>query len=139
MSAPYNIYLVMADVILFIHFVFIAFVVLGFVVIWIGYFAKWKFIRHAPFRINHMLAMGFVFCESALGKFCPLTEWENELRMTGGQGLVYETSFVQEWIYKIMFFDISIRAFSIVYGFFLIFILLTFWWIPPTWKRKTDG
>jgi len=139
MSVPYNIYLLAADVILFIHFAFIAFIVLGFVVIWIGYFAKWKFIRHVQFRISHMLVMGFVFCESALGKFCPLTEWENELRVTGGQGSVYETSFVQEWIYKIMFFDISIRTFSIVYGFFLIFILLTFWWIPPTWKRKRDG
>ena len=138
MNEPCNIYLLAADAILFIHFAFVAFVVLGFAAIWIGYIAKWNFIRRAKFRIIHMLAMGFVFYESALGRFCPLTEWEDELRTLGGQGSVYETSFIQEWIYTIMFFDISIRTLSIVYGFFLILILFTFWWIPPIWKQRTD-
>jgi uncharacterized protein DUF2784 len=138
MSAPYNIYILAADTILLVHFAFIAFVILGFAVIWIGYLANRQFVRHALFRITHMLAMGFVFCESAMGRLCPLTEWENELRISGGQGPFYETSFIQAWIYKIMYFDISLRTFSLVYGLFLILILFTLWKIPPERKLKSD-
>ena len=131
MNPSYNKYLLAADGILLMHFVFVAFVVLGFVFIWIGYFAKWKFVRNPKFRICHIIAMGFVLCESLVGMICPLTEWENELRIKGGEGLIYETGFMKEWVHQIMFFDFSALTFMIIYFLFFALILLTFWVIMP--------
>lgn len=138
MSRGYNKYLLAADGILLMHFAFVAFVVLGFAFIWIGHFAKRKFARNAKFRICHILAMGFVFCESLCGTICPLTEWENDLRVRGGQGEVYETTFMREWIHRIIFYDFSERTFIVMYAVFFALILLTFWMIPPelTLRRK---
>lgn len=138
MNSAYSKYLLAADVILLIHFLFVAFVVLGFIFIWIGYFTKQKFARNAKFRICHILAMGIVLCESLVGMICPLTEWENNLRVRGGQNQVYETSFIKEWIHKIMFFDFSELTFVIVYALFFALILLTFWVIPLDLRKSAE-
>jgi len=138
MSPAYNKYLLTADVILLIHFIFVAFVVLGFIFIWIGYFTKQKFARNAKFRICHILAMGIVLCESLVDMICPLTEWENYLRVRGGQDQVYETSFMKEWIHKIMFFDFSELTFVIVYALFFALILLTLLVIPLDFKKRSE-
>ena len=138
MSPAYSKYLLAADLILLIHFLFVAFVVLGFIFIWIGYFTKQKFARNAKFRICHILAMGIVLCESLVGMICPLTEWENNLRVRGGQNQVYETGFMKEWIHKIMFFDFSELTFVIVYALFFAVILLTFWAIPLDLKKPAE-
>ena len=138
MNPAYNKYLLAADGILLMHFVFVAFVVLGFVFIWIGHIVKLKFAKNAKFRICHVLAMGIVLCESLVGMICPLTEWENNLRVKGGEGQIYETGFIKEWIHKIMFFDFSERMFVVIYVLFFALILLTYWIIPPdiTLKQK---
>ena len=138
MNPAYSKYLLAADLILLIHFLFVAFVVLGFIFIWIGYFTKQKFAKNAKFRICHILAMGIVLCESLVGMICPLTEWENYLRVRGGQDQVYETSFMKEWIHKIMFFDFSELTFVIVYALFFAVILLTFWVIPPDLRKPAE-
>ncbi len=135
MNPAYSKYLLAADVILLIHFLFVAFVVLGFIFIWIGYFTKQKFARNAKFRICHILVMGIVLCESLIGMICPLTEWENYLRVRRGQDQVYETSFMKEWLHKIMFFDFSELTFVIVYALFFAVILLTFRVIFPDFKK----
>ena len=131
MSPGYSKYLLAADAILLMHFAFVLFVVLGFVFIWIGHFAKQKFARNAKFRICHILAMGIVLCESLFGTICPLTKWENDLRVRGGEGHVYDTSFTQEWVHRIMFFDFSEQTFTAIYALFFALIVLTFWVIPP--------
>ncbi|MFC1822051.1 DUF2784 domain-containing protein [Thermodesulfobacteriota bacterium] len=138
LNLGYNKYVFAADVILLMHFAFVVFVVFGFVFIWIGHYFKLKSVKNAKFRIYHILSMGFVLCESLIGTICPLTEWENEIRLQGGQSQIYETSFVKDWVHKIMFFDFSERTFTIIYIFFFALMLLTFWIIPPKidLKRK---
>jgi len=136
MGPTYNKYLLAADGILLIHLIFVAFVLLGFVFIWIGHIVKWKLATNAKFRICHVLAMGIVLCESMAGRMCPLTEWENDLRVKGGEGQLYETSFIKEWIHKIMFFDLSEQLFMLIYILFFVLILLTFWMIPPELRLK---
>ena len=69
---------------------------------------------------------------------CPLTEWENYLRVREGQNQVYETGFMKEWIHKIMFFDFSELTFVIVYALFFALILLTFRVIPPDLKKHAE-
>ena len=137
MNPAFNTYAFAADFILLMHFAFVAFVVFGFAFIWIGHFFKFKCcVQNATFRICHMLSMGIVLCESLIGAICPLTVWENNLRLKGGQSQIYETSFVKDWVHKIMFFDFSEQTFIIMYGCFFVLILLTFWIIPPKIDSK---
>lgn len=136
MDAGYNRYLFAADAILVTHFAFVAFVVLGLAFIWAGYFAGLGAVKNVKFRVCHLLAMGVVLCQNLLGRICPLTEWENSLRIRGGQGQIYETSFMREWIHRIMFFDVSGQAFAVIYTVFFLLILLTFWKIPPARSRR---
>ena len=96
----------LADAILIVHFAFVAFVVLGLAVIWIGYFLKREFIRNLWFRLAHLLAMAVVVLESVFDIVCPLTTWENELRVLAGSG-TYQASFVQHWVHKWMFFRLT--------------------------------
>jgi len=83
-----------ADLILLIHFSYVLFVVLGLVVIWLGFFLHWAFVRNFWFRLVHLLAIGYVVAEALGGVICPLTIWENQLRVKAGGG-VYQGTFME--------------------------------------------
>src|SRR5919108_3065947 len=104
MHADKNTYSLLADAILLVHFAFVAFVVLGFAVIWAGYFCRWEFVRDARFRLVHLAAMGFVLAESLAGFICPLTTWENQLRVNAGGQTPYAGSFIRHWIGRLLFY-----------------------------------
>jgi hypothetical protein len=131
-------HILLADLILAVHFAFVAFVVGGFVVIWIGYSLHWRFVQNFRFRLLHLLAMGFVAAEAVVGIICPLTTWENELRLRGG-GEAYQQSFMQHWLGRLLFYDASETVFTIIYAVFFALILLTFWKIPPRRNRQAQS
>src|SRR5439155_23880114 len=120
------------------HFAFVAFVVAGLLVIWLVFIFRWPFVYDLRFRIAHLLAMGFVLGESLLGFICPLTTWENQLRLRAGGGESYANSFLQHWIGRILFFDLSERTFTIIYVLFFLFILITFWVVRPHRRMAND-
>lgn len=121
----------LADLILVIHFGFVAFVVVGFAVIWVGYFAGWRFVRNLWFRLAHLFAIGFVAAEAVAGMVCPLTTWEANLRWRAGEGSAYGGSFVQHWVHRVLFFNLPEWAFTIVYVVFFGFVFATFWIVKP--------
>jgi hypothetical protein len=125
----------LADLILVVHFGFVAFVVGGLVLIWLGYFCKWRFVRHRGFRLAHLAAMAFVVGESLLGFLCPLTTWEAQLRLQAGGGTHYEGSFIQHWVHKIMFFELPERMFTVLYVAFFTGILLSWRVVRPDFRR----
>ena|SRR5687768_17509023 len=132
---PAWVYLLLSDIILVIHFAFVAFILLGFVLIWAGYFFRWSFISNFRFRMAHIAAMGFVVAESIIGMVCPLTTWENQLRLRAGRGQAYKESFIEHWLGPILFFDVSERTFTIIYSAFFLFVVVTFVLIPPRRKQ----
>ncbi len=136
MLANPNFYRVLSDAILVIHFTFVAVVVGGFVLIWAGYFGGWLWVRNFRFRLAHLCAMGFVLFEAIIGMTCPLTTWENQLRLRAGEGRPYEESFIAHWFGRILFYDLGEQAFAILYGGFFVLIVLTLWFVPPRWPRR---
>ena len=130
-------YLFAADALLILHFSFVCFVVGGLALIWIGYLFKWRFIYNRIFRVIHLLAIGIVILQAFLGQNCPLTIWENKLRVLAGEGIVYQGSFIQYWVHTIMFFNMPQNMFTIVYAAFFIVVCLTFIVIRP--RRRCDG
>ncbi|MGZ8940612.1 MAG: DUF2784 domain-containing protein [Limisphaerales bacterium] len=136
MSAKF--YLILADLILLVHFSFVAFIVLGFVVIWTGYVLGWGFVRNFRFRMAHLVAMGFVAAESLVGMVCPLTEWENNLRVRGGGGAKYEASFIEHWLGGVLFYEMSEGMFMAIYCGFFALVLVTYWVVRPR-RLKARG
>ena len=119
---------------LVVHFAFVAFVVLGLIVILLGGIRRWRFVRNFYFRAAHLAAIGCVVMESVAGVTCPLTTWENDLRLMAG-GDQYAGSFVQHWIHRVMFFQASEATFTVIYvGFFLV-VVLSFCLVRPDWPE----
>jgi hypothetical protein len=128
-------YLWIADAVLCIHFAFVAFVVVGLVLIWAGFFLRWECVRNFWFRVAHLLCMAVVFAESVLGVTCPLTTWEMKLRLRAGGGEVYQGSFIQHWIHKIMFFRLDEWVFTAIYAIVFGAIAVSLWVVRPRWPK----
>jgi hypothetical protein len=118
--------LVLADLILIIHFLFVLFVVGGLAAIWVGAAAGWRWVRNFWFRCAHLVAILFVAAEASLGMVCPLTEWEDVLR-----GTRIETSFIARWIHRVLFYSFPEWVFTIAYLLFALAVAATFWLVPP--------
>jgi hypothetical protein len=121
----------LADAILVLHFAFVLFVVAGLLLTWIGYFAGWKFVRNPWFRSAHLLAMAVVVAESLFGVICPLTKWETALRLKAGEEASYAGSFIQQWVHRVMFFEIPERTFTMIYVVFFALMVLSLVVVPP--------
>ena len=130
-----NFYTILSDFILALHFAFVSFIVGGFVVIWIGHCRSWSFVRNFGFRLAHLLAMAFVLAESLVGIVCPLTTWENVLRRRANQGESYTESFIQHWLQRILFYDVSEQTLTLIYTAFFVLMVLTVWLVPPRRRR----
>ena len=124
-------YTLLADSILILHFAFVAFVVIGLLVIWVGWVRRWRFVYNFWFRLTHLLAIGVVAAESLAGIVCPLTIWENHLRLLAGGGEAYAGSFVQHWLHRVMFYEASESTFTIIYLLFFTAVALSLWLVKP--------
>ncbi len=120
----------LADVILIIHFLFVLFVVGSLPLIWLGAWLKWEFVRNPRFRFTHLAAILFVVCESLIGMVCPLTLLEDSLRrtVTGGD-------FIQRWLHRIVFYDVSEWILTTIYVLFALLVAITFRLLPPRHRR----
>jgi multisubunit Na+/H+ antiporter MnhB subunit len=130
-----GVYRLLADSVLLVHFAFVAFVVTGFLLILIGLVANWRWVRNRTFRIAHLCAIGVVVAQAWLGKICPLTIWENELRRRAGQDAYAET-FVQHWLHELLFYDAEPWVFTAIYTVFGAVVLLVWWLTVRTSKRS---
>lgn len=137
MTLVQRIWLALADLVLTLHAAFVAFVVVGLILIWLGRILGWAFVRNFWLRVAHLAAMGVVAAEALSGFVCPLTTWENRLRLlAGGEGR-YAESFIQHWLQRLIFFDFDERVFAITYLAFFLAVALSFWLVPPRRPRRT--
>lgn len=118
--------MLLADLILITHFLFVLFVVGSLPLIWIGGWMGWDFVRNLRFRLAHLAAILFVVGESLIGVACPLTVWEDALRRTEPGG-----NFVQRWLHRILFYDVSEWMLTTVYVMFAFLVAITFRLCPP--------
>ncbi len=76
-----------------------------------------------------------VVIEAWLGIPCPLTTWENRLRVAGGQE-PYALGFIENTLHKVMFFRLPAWAFVVAYSAFGLTVLATFLLAPPRHPRS---
>jgi hypothetical protein len=122
--------MLLADIILIIHFIFVLFVVGSLPIIWAGARMRLDFVRNRRFRLAHISAILFVVVESLIGMVCPLTLLEDYLRGTEtGDG------FIQRWLHSILFYDVPEWVLAAIYVLFALLVVITFRRVPP-YPRK---
>jgi hypothetical protein len=126
----------LADALLVLHFAFIAFVVGGQGFIVIGWFRSWRGVRSIWFRAAHLLAIGVVAAQAWVGAWCPLTLWENQLRVAAGQS-PYSGTFIQHWFGGLVYYDAPAWAFTAAYTLFGAIVLATWILVPPRRPRPS--
>ncbi len=128
----------LADLVVFIHFLYVLFTVAGELAILVGGAAGWQWVRNMPFRIVHLAASFFVAFEVLIGMICPLTALEYTLRTEAGQYVNTQISFIGKLLRKIIFYNFSPLFFTLLYIGFALLVILSFICIPPVRKNRRD-
>jgi hypothetical protein len=129
-------YGLLADFIVIIHLFYVLFAVGGQVVILAGAVLAWKGIRNPLFRISHLVAVGLVAVEAAIGISCPLTLWEYDLRQLAGQTVDKDLSFIARLVRLVIFYNFPYQVFTSLHIAFGLLVVFTYILIPPRFQRK---
>jgi hypothetical protein len=126
-------YRLLADLIVAIHFGYVAFVLVGQVLILIGLWRGWRWVRNWWFRVLHLVAISIVALEAVFNIACPLTTWEQRLRVMAGEEVSHGT-FIGDLLHNLIFVDGPPWAFTAAYVTFAAIVVATFVFAPP--RRK---
>ncbi len=129
--------LLLADLIVVIHFSLMAFIVFGLVAILLGIVFRWSWVRNLWFRGIHLFVILVIVGESLAGVRCPLTVWEHDLRVQAGQK-TFEGDFIAYWLHRLMFFRAEPWVFTVAYVTFGLVVLATFLLAPPRLGAVTE-
>jgi uncharacterized protein DUF2784 len=127
-------YQLLADAVLAIHFAVVLFVIGGLAAIVVGNFRGWQLVNRWWFRGAHLAAIGVVVAQAWLGIVCPLTTLENALRVKAG-GIGYETSFIEHWVTRLLYYDAPAWVFTAAYTLFGLAVVAAWWRFPPRASR----
>jgi Protein of Unknown function (DUF2784) len=120
----------LADVMVAIHVGYVVYVVVGEILILVGWARGWAWVRNFWFRITHLLAMGIVVFEELASLRCPLTIWEERLRVRAGEAVTGET-FIGRLLHSILFYDAPKWVFTLGYSLAGLVVLATFVFCRP--------
>lgn len=124
-----------ADALLVLHAAIVLFVILGQLLIMVGGWRGWAWIRRPVFRWTHLVTIGVVVAQAWLGRLCPLTAWEQNLRALAGQE-THDQSFVAHWIGTWLYWDLPAWVFVVAYTAFGVLVLASWRRWPP--RRLRD-
>jgi len=128
-------YQLLADAVLVVHFGVVLFVVGGLVAIVAGNRLGWRWVNGRGFRLAHLAAIGIVVAQAWLGQRCPLTTLESWLRVRAGS-FGYETSFIEHWLQRIVYYEAPLWIFAVTYTIFAIMVVAAWWYFPPRRSKR---
>ena len=105
------IYSILADIVVFIHFLFIVFAIFGAVLVF-----KWRWIIYP-----HLISALWAAMVITMGWICPLTPLENSLRRTAGEA-GYSGGFIEHYFLPIIYPESLTREIQIWLGIGVILI-----------------
>jgi hypothetical protein len=131
-------YGILADGMVAAHVAYVAFVVLGQLAIIVGAGLKWEWVRNPWFRGPHLLAIAIVVLEEFMGWRCPLTTWEEQLRLLAGQSIGGGT-FMGRLLHDLLFIDDvwPEKAIQVLHVSFGVLVAQSLIMCPPRF-RKAD-
>jgi len=100
-------YLMLADFLVTLHFLWILFMVAGFALTLGGILFKRRILNWFWFRTLHLAGIVYVGALSLQGKLCPLTVWENQLRAKADPESTYTGSFIIHYVEKLVYPEVD--------------------------------
>lgn len=119
----------LADLVLFAHFAIAAFLVFGMLLIPLGAYWHWSWVRAPRLRQIHAGLMVLIALEAFFHITCPLTVLEALLRHTAAP-----ESFWADQLSKILYWDLPLEFFTILYGCSVVWVLYLWKSVPPIKK-----
>ena len=139
----------LADLVVLIHFVWILFILWGFILtvyssicVYVlrtardrckAFFDRWIF------RTVHLGGIVYVAVLTVLGKYCPLTIMENELRKQYNREMTYSGSFIVHYIERIVYPEVSSLLLIIPTIIIAVFTVFMFIGRPPARIKRIFG
>jgi hypothetical protein len=130
-------YRLAADLVLVLHTAFIAFVIFALLLTVAGWLRGWRWVRNRWFRGIHLVCIGYVIFEAWLAIACPLTVWEDRLRVAGGEEPYESGGFIAHWLHKAIFFHAAPWVFTTCYTAFGLLVVAMMVLAPPGWRRNS--
>jgi len=126
----------LADIVVVAHLAYVGYVVLGQLAIVAAAPFRAAWARNPWFRFTHLAAIGYVAFEEFMGLRCPLTIWEEKLRVLAG-GTVADVgeTFMGRLAHNILFTDMPPIFFATVHVAFAAMVFQGFIMYPPRWFR----
>ncbi len=124
----------LADAILAVHVCIALFVAGMTLAVPLGGVLRWRWIRRRRLRAVHAGLVVVIALQAWLGRLCPLTTWEQQLRAHAGQS-TYETSFVGHWLSTVLYLDLPWWSFVLAYTGVAAVVALGWWRWPPDASR----
>jgi hypothetical protein len=118
--------MLLADLVLGAHFAIAAFLVLGMVLIPLGAYWHWTWVRSRRLRQIHLGLMILIAIEALFHITCPLTTLEAYLRNSAAP-----ESFWADQLGKILYWDLPLEFFTILYGCCVVWTLFLWKFVPP--------
>lgn len=131
-------YRLAADAIVIVHLAYAATIVIGLIVTWIGILLRQSWARNFWWRIGHLVMMLIVVVETWIGMTCPLTTWENQLRVLAKQDTI-EGDFIANYVHRWLFYDFPTWVFTAGYTIFGLLVVGSFLIAPPRFKKGLKG
>jgi len=129
-------YHIIADIILVVHLVWIVFMLYGFVLT-IRAFWRPAFWNRWLFRSIHLGGIIIVAGLEILGKYCPLTLWENALRHRYNPANNYPGNFILGYIERLIYPDVSPLVYLLpTYGIALFTLVMFVVKRPAKFRRS---
>jgi len=134
-------YKILADLIVVLHFGWILFMLWGFFLTLYSVIRLYVFRSPSAFCVHfmdrwifrtvHLSGIAFVALLAALGKYCPLTVWEYQLRSRYDPALTYPGSFIARWIERLVYPDVHPLMIVIPTIGVALFTVLAYFLRPP--------
>lgn len=118
-----NLYLLLADAVLLVHFLFILFALLG------GALVAW----HRAWLLAHLPAALWAVLLMIFNWHCPLTPLEKQLRLAGGE-VGYEGGFIAQYLLPLVYPAGLTPTVQTLLGLFALGVNITVYtWV---WRRR---
>ena len=127
----------LADFVVFIHVLYVGFVVLGQAAITIAAPFRWQWAKNPWFRFSHLLAIAIVAWEALNDIRCPITVWEEKLRVLAGQNIDAGQSFIGRIFHDLLYFpDLPEIFFNTLHVAMFVVVVQGLLMYPPRWFRR---
>lgn len=135
-----SIYALLADVVVAVHVGYVGYVVLGQLLIIIGAGLGWAWVRNPWFRWTHLLAIAIVAVEAIMKWRCPLSIWEEQLRLLAGQDINSSETFLGRLFQQILFIHgMPESFFTTLYLAMFVIVLQGLIMCPPRGFRQANN